>query len=205
MAPFYLKGVAPTHVNINDIFRGVMPFIFIVLIAMVLLYVSRRSACGCRARSMAARAGLIRGVVSSISYVAPLPPPPKAGRVARVTRDGWGVAAREDLPSKVLIAVAAISLDTSRRRNPTRPPCGRPPLYGRFLAYWFRSSLERDRPRSCICEAGWLAVGSTITTRAFGAVGEQDRGRSSLSGPHGCRNARFAFARKGRGRCLILA
>ena len=39
MAPFYLKGVAPKHVNINDIFRGVMPFIFIVLIAMVLLYV----------------------------------------------------------------------------------------------------------------------------------------------------------------------
>ncbi|MFZ5676056.1 MAG: TRAP transporter large permease [Pseudomonadota bacterium] len=38
MAPFYLKGVAPKHVNINDIFRGVMPFIFIVLIAMVLLY-----------------------------------------------------------------------------------------------------------------------------------------------------------------------
>ncbi|MBK1865183.1 TRAP transporter large permease [Aestuariivirga sp. YIM B02566] len=39
MAPFYLKGVAPKHVNINDIFKGVMPFIFIVLIAMVLLYV----------------------------------------------------------------------------------------------------------------------------------------------------------------------
>jgi TRAP-type mannitol/chloroaromatic compound transport system permease large subunit len=39
MAPFYLKGVAPKHVNINDIFKGVMPFIVIVLIAMVLLYV----------------------------------------------------------------------------------------------------------------------------------------------------------------------
>jgi tripartite ATP-independent transporter DctM subunit len=39
MAPFYLKGVAPPHVNINDIFRGVMPFIFIVLFAMLLLYV----------------------------------------------------------------------------------------------------------------------------------------------------------------------
>ena len=39
MAPFYLKGVAPKHVNINDIFAGVMPFIFIVLLAMVLLYI----------------------------------------------------------------------------------------------------------------------------------------------------------------------
>ena len=38
MAPFYLKGVAPKHVSINDIFAGVMPFIFIVLFAMVLLY-----------------------------------------------------------------------------------------------------------------------------------------------------------------------
>jgi tripartite ATP-independent transporter DctM subunit len=27
MAPFYLKGIAPAHVSINDIFRGVMPFI----------------------------------------------------------------------------------------------------------------------------------------------------------------------------------
>ncbi len=38
MAPFYLKGVAPKHVSINDIFAGVMPFIFIVIFAMVLLY-----------------------------------------------------------------------------------------------------------------------------------------------------------------------
>jgi tripartite ATP-independent transporter DctM subunit len=39
MAPFYLKGVAPKHVSINQIFAGVMPFMVIVLIAMVLLYV----------------------------------------------------------------------------------------------------------------------------------------------------------------------
>jgi tripartite ATP-independent transporter DctM subunit len=39
MAPFYLKGVAPKHVSINQIFAGVMPFMFIVLIAMALLYI----------------------------------------------------------------------------------------------------------------------------------------------------------------------
>jgi tripartite ATP-independent transporter DctM subunit len=38
MAPFYLKGVAPPHVSINDIFKGVMPFMLIVIFAMVLLY-----------------------------------------------------------------------------------------------------------------------------------------------------------------------
>lgn len=38
MAPFYLKGVAPKEVNINDIFAGVMPFIFIVVGSMTLLY-----------------------------------------------------------------------------------------------------------------------------------------------------------------------
>jgi tripartite ATP-independent transporter DctM subunit len=38
MAPFYLKGVAPSWVNINDIFRGVMPFMIIVLVSMVMLY-----------------------------------------------------------------------------------------------------------------------------------------------------------------------
>jgi tripartite ATP-independent transporter DctM subunit len=39
MAPFYLKGVAPEGVTINEIFAGVMPFIVIVVIAMALLYI----------------------------------------------------------------------------------------------------------------------------------------------------------------------
>jgi tripartite ATP-independent transporter DctM subunit len=38
MAPFYLKGVAPSHVTINQIFAGVMPFLWIVLLAMLMLY-----------------------------------------------------------------------------------------------------------------------------------------------------------------------
>lgn len=38
MAPFYLKGVAPPHVTINQIFSGVMPFLWIVLFAMVMIY-----------------------------------------------------------------------------------------------------------------------------------------------------------------------
>ena len=39
MAPFYLKGVAPPHVTINQIFSGVMPYIFIVVGFMVLMYI----------------------------------------------------------------------------------------------------------------------------------------------------------------------
>jgi tripartite ATP-independent transporter DctM subunit len=39
MAPFYLKGVAPAHININEIFRGVMPFMLIVVAAMAALYI----------------------------------------------------------------------------------------------------------------------------------------------------------------------
>ncbi|RXF72870.1 TRAP transporter large permease [Hansschlegelia zhihuaiae] len=38
MAPFYLKGVAPKHVSINEIFAGVMPFLFIVIFSMALYY-----------------------------------------------------------------------------------------------------------------------------------------------------------------------
>jgi tripartite ATP-independent transporter DctM subunit len=38
MAPFYLKGVAPKHVSINDIFMGVLPYNAIVLFAMFLYY-----------------------------------------------------------------------------------------------------------------------------------------------------------------------
>jgi tripartite ATP-independent transporter DctM subunit len=39
MAPFYLKGVAPPHVRLEDIFKGVMPYIYIVIATMVLMYV----------------------------------------------------------------------------------------------------------------------------------------------------------------------
>ncbi|WP_184231696.1 TRAP transporter large permease subunit [Bosea sp. WAO] len=39
MAPFYLKGIAPPHVTINQIFSGVMPYLAIVLFAMVVVYV----------------------------------------------------------------------------------------------------------------------------------------------------------------------
>ncbi len=38
MAPFYLKGVAPSWVNINDIVRGVMPYMIIVIVSMIMLY-----------------------------------------------------------------------------------------------------------------------------------------------------------------------
>jgi len=39
MAAYYLKGVSPPHVQLVDIFRGVMPFLGIVLLSMVILYV----------------------------------------------------------------------------------------------------------------------------------------------------------------------
>jgi tripartite ATP-independent transporter DctM subunit len=38
MAPFYLKGVAPGHVSINEIFNGVYPFLAIVVVSMAILY-----------------------------------------------------------------------------------------------------------------------------------------------------------------------
>jgi tripartite ATP-independent transporter DctM subunit len=39
MAAFYLKGVAPPHVKLEDIFKGCMPFIYIVVLCMIMVYV----------------------------------------------------------------------------------------------------------------------------------------------------------------------
>ncbi len=39
MAAYYLKGVAPPQVALTDIFRGVMPFLALIVFSMVLLYV----------------------------------------------------------------------------------------------------------------------------------------------------------------------
>ncbi|MCM2333113.1 MAG: TRAP transporter large permease subunit [Anaeromyxobacteraceae bacterium] len=38
MAAFYLKGVAPAHVTLNQIFGGMMPFMALQVVAIVLLY-----------------------------------------------------------------------------------------------------------------------------------------------------------------------
>ena len=39
MAAFYLKGVAPAHVNLSDIFAGSLPFVFMVFATMILVYI----------------------------------------------------------------------------------------------------------------------------------------------------------------------
>ena len=38
MAAFYLKGVSPPHVTLNQIFLGMMPFMAIQVLALVVLY-----------------------------------------------------------------------------------------------------------------------------------------------------------------------
>ena len=39
MAAYYLKGIAPKHVLLTQIFRGCMPFLYIVLVSMFFVYV----------------------------------------------------------------------------------------------------------------------------------------------------------------------
>ena len=39
MSAFYLKGVSPPHVTINQIFAGMMPYMLIVVLCMVLMYI----------------------------------------------------------------------------------------------------------------------------------------------------------------------
>jgi TRAP-type mannitol/chloroaromatic compound transport system permease large subunit len=38
MSAFYLKGVAPTHVTLNQIFAGMMPYMLIVILCMIIMY-----------------------------------------------------------------------------------------------------------------------------------------------------------------------
>jgi TRAP-type mannitol/chloroaromatic compound transport system permease large subunit len=39
MSAFYLKGVSPKHVTLNQIFAGMMPYMFIVLLCLVFMYI----------------------------------------------------------------------------------------------------------------------------------------------------------------------
>jgi tripartite ATP-independent transporter DctM subunit len=39
MSAFYLRGVAPPHVTLNQIFAGMMPYMLIVMLCMVIIYI----------------------------------------------------------------------------------------------------------------------------------------------------------------------
>jgi TRAP-type mannitol/chloroaromatic compound transport system permease large subunit len=39
MSAYYLKGVSPPHVTLNQIFAGMMPYMLVIILCMVLLYV----------------------------------------------------------------------------------------------------------------------------------------------------------------------
>ena len=39
MSAYYLKGVSPPHVTLNQIFGGMMPYMLIVIVCMVLMYI----------------------------------------------------------------------------------------------------------------------------------------------------------------------
>jgi tripartite ATP-independent transporter DctM subunit len=39
MSAYYLKGIAPPEVRLTQIFAGVMPFLFMVLLAMIMVYI----------------------------------------------------------------------------------------------------------------------------------------------------------------------
>jgi TRAP-type mannitol/chloroaromatic compound transport system permease large subunit len=39
MSAYYLKGVSPPHVQLTQIFRGMMPYMAIVILCMVIIYV----------------------------------------------------------------------------------------------------------------------------------------------------------------------
>jgi TRAP-type mannitol/chloroaromatic compound transport system permease large subunit len=38
MSAFYLKGVAPSHVTLNQIFSGMMPYMVVIIVCMVIMY-----------------------------------------------------------------------------------------------------------------------------------------------------------------------
>jgi TRAP-type mannitol/chloroaromatic compound transport system permease large subunit len=38
MSAFYLKGVAPRHVTLNQIFAGMMPYMIVIVVCMVIMY-----------------------------------------------------------------------------------------------------------------------------------------------------------------------
>src|ERR1700732_457826 len=38
MSAFYLKGVSPKHVTLNQIFAGMMPYMLIVIVCMIIMY-----------------------------------------------------------------------------------------------------------------------------------------------------------------------
>ena len=58
-ALFFLRGVAPPEVTTGDIYRGIVPFVGMQLVALVLVFAFPSSRPGCRRRSAGEQARLI--------------------------------------------------------------------------------------------------------------------------------------------------
>src|SRR5690606_19762415 len=39
MAAYYLKGIAPKNILLTDIFAGIIPYVFLVIVVMVVFYI----------------------------------------------------------------------------------------------------------------------------------------------------------------------
>jgi TRAP-type mannitol/chloroaromatic compound transport system permease large subunit len=84
MSAFYLKGVSPPHVTINQIFGGMMPYMLIVILCMVIMYsVARHDA-------VAADLPLRRLRLTATGRRVPSPRAPRASGGGRGTLDGCG-------------------------------------------------------------------------------------------------------------------
>ena len=60
MAAYYLKGVSPPQVRLNQIFAGALPFVFMVFMTMTLVYIFPASHFGCPVSSTRTNGGRSR-------------------------------------------------------------------------------------------------------------------------------------------------
>jgi len=75
MSAYYLKGVSPPHVTLNQIFAGMMPYMLIVILCMVIMYVWPGMVLGFRTISMAKRDCRLRSLQQPSCVSTALPRP----------------------------------------------------------------------------------------------------------------------------------
>ena len=111
MAAFYLKGVSPPHVTLNQIFAGMLPFMGIQVVALALLYVFPGIGLWLPQRSLqvAPRAACGRQVARR-----------RAPRGSNLDRAVAATADHEEAPCSSAKSCASRATRCSRRR-PTAP------------------------------------------------------------------------------------
>ena len=153
MAAFYLKGVSPKHVTLNQIFAGMMPFMGIQVVALALLYIwpaDRAVAAADALQVMPPRARRRQRLRARLAVVEQHPAARRRQRAATLIDSGHCAARRADGRAGAPRAAPRRGVDDAGQHAPALRPLRRQRRAATRLRRAPRHPARRSRCRRAL-------------------------------------------------------